>query len=163
MREGAAAAKRKPSVFSRDRSPRERIPVLRKGRGASWRVERGGVAGTAPKKGRSKRSKKRTPRSRRRLRLVWLTALVGVALYLYYQPLASYLETRNDLEARQSEVDALLVTKAGLERRLTSLTSLEATQREARRIGYVLPGEQLFVVKGIPEWRRVQRSVRGDG
>lgn len=121
------------------------------------------MARTTPAKTRPKKSKKRTPRSRRRLRLVWLTALVGVALYLYYQPLASYFGTRNDLEARQTEMDALLVTKAGLERRLTSLTSLEATQREARRIGYVLPGEQLFVVKGIPEWRRVQRSVRGDG
>jgi hypothetical protein len=25
---------------------------------------------------------------------------------------------------------------------------------EARRIGFVRRGEQLFVVKGIPEWRR---------
>ena len=40
---------------------------------------------------------------------------------------------------------------------------LEATQREARRIGYVLPGEQLFVVKGIPAWRRAQRTLRDDG
>lgn len=121
------------------------------------------VSGTPPRKARPKGSKKRTPRSRRRLRLLWLTGLVAVAAYLYYQPLASYLETRSDLEARQSEVESLLVAKAGLERRLTSSTSLEATQREARRIGYVLPGEQLFVVKGIPEWRRVQRSVRGNG
>ena len=126
-------------------------------------MERCGVAGTQAKKARSRGSKKRTPRSRRRLRLVWLTALVAVAAYLYYQPLASYLETRSDLRARQAEVNALLVTKAGLERRLTSSTSLDATQREARRIGYVRPGEQLFVVKGIPEWRRVQRSVREDG
>ena len=120
------------------------------------------VARTTSAKRRPRKSKKRTPKSRRRLRLVWLTALVGVALYLYYQPLASYLETRNDLEARQTEVDALLVTKSGLERRLASSTSLEATQREARRIGYVLPGEQLFVVKGIPEWRGMRNSSRDD-
>ena len=53
------------------------------------------------------------------------------------------------------EVERLRIAKAELELRLVNSTSLEATQREARRIGYVLPGEQLFVVKGIPEWRRV--------
>jgi cell division protein FtsB len=126
-------------------------------------VERGVVARTVSTKGRSKRAKKRTPRSRRRLRLVWLTALVGLAAYLYYQPLASYLETRNDLAARRAEVETLRITKASLELRLTNSTSLAAGQREARRLGYVRPGEQLFVVKGIPEWRRMQRTLRGDG
>jgi hypothetical protein len=108
-------------------------------------------------------TKRRTPQSRRRFRLVWLTALVGVAAYLYYQPLSSYLDTRNDLAARRAEVETLRIAKAELELRLTSSTSLEATQREARRIGFVLPGEQLFVVKGIPAWRRAQRNLRGDG
>jgi cell division protein FtsB len=113
--------------------------------------------------GRTSRKKKRTPRSRRRLRLLWLTALVGVAAYLYYQPLASYVETRNDLAARRAEVETLRITRAELEARLANFTSLEATQREARRIGYVLLGEQLFVVKGIPAWRRQQRNLRSDG
>lgn len=119
------------------------------------------VARTASTKGRAKRAKKRTPRSRRRLRLVWLTALVGLAAYLYYQPLASYFETRNHLAARRAEVETLRIAKASLELRLTNSTSLAATQREARRLGYVLPGEQLFVVKGIPEWRRVHRGRLG--
>jgi hypothetical protein len=26
--------------------------------------------------------------------------------------------------------------------------------REARRLGYVVPGERLFIVKGIQSWRR---------
>jgi cell division protein FtsB len=119
------------------------------------------VAGGVSTRNRSKRPK--APRSRRRLRLLWLIASVGLAAYLYYQPLASYVETRNDLAARRAEVETLRIAKAGLELRLTNSTSLEATQREARRIGYVLPGEQLFVVKGIPEWRRVQRSLKEDG
>jgi hypothetical protein len=109
------------------------------------------------------RPKKRIPRSKRRLRLLWLAALVGVAAYLYYQPLSSYFETKNELAARRAEVQALRVTKSELERRLQSSTSLEATMREARRIGYVLPGERLFVVKGIPDWRWAQRNVREDG
>jgi len=122
-----------------------------------------GVAEMVSKKARPKRAGKRKTQSRRRLRLLWMSALVGLSVYLYYQPLASYFETRNDLTARRVEVDRLRIAKAGLERRLVNSTSVEATQREARRIGFVLSGEQLFVVKGIPEWRRVQRSVRGDG
>lgn len=92
-----------------------------------------------------------------------MAALVGLSVYLYYQPLASYLEARSDLAARRVEVERLRIARAGLERRLVNSTSVEATQREARRIGYVLAGEQLFVVKGIPEWRRVQRTVKRDG
>jgi cell division protein FtsB len=111
------------------------------------------------------RASKRRPRGtrRRQLRLVWLLALVGVAVYLYYRPIASYLETRNDLAARRAEVETLRIARAQLESRLVTSTSLEATQREARRIGFVRPGEQLFVVKGIPDWRHAQRTLRGDG
>ena len=97
------------------------------------------------------------------MRLVWLVALVGIAVYLYYRPIASYLETRSDLAARRAEVETLSIAKAELELRLVNSTSLDAVQREARRIGYVRPGEQLFVVKGIPDWRRAHHSVRGDG
>ena len=92
-----------------------------------------------------------------------MVALVGVVSYLYYRPLASYYETRNDLVARNAEVESLRVARDSLELRLVNATSLQATQREARRIGYARPGEQLFVVKGIPAWRLTQRSVRGDG
>jgi hypothetical protein len=100
-----------------------------------------------------------TTRTRRRLRLLWLVAFVVLTTWLYYRPLASYLEARNELASRTSEVESLRVVRADLELRLANATSLEATQREARRIGYVLPGEQLFVVKGIPDWRRA-RSAR---
>jgi cell division protein FtsB len=110
-----------------------------------------------------KTSTKRVLRSKRRLRLLWPLLIVGVAAYLYSQPLASYFETRNDLASRRAEVDSLRIQKAQLEQRLASFTSLEATKREARRIGYVAPGEQLFVVKGIPAWRRAQRTLREHG
>ena len=122
------------------------------------------MAARRDERGEGKRTRRRrVPRSRRRLRLVWLVVLVGVVAYLYYRPLASYVETRSDLAAREAEVEALRTVKAGLEQRLASSTSLEATRREARRIGWVRPGEQLFVVKGIPDWRRQQRSLRGNG
>ena len=118
------------------------------------------MAGRASKK---TRPKKRAPRSKRQLRLLWLVALVSATAYFYYQPLASYFETRSQLEARRAEVETLRIVKSELEGRLQSSTSLGATKREARRIGYVLPGEQLFVIKGIPNWRRTQRTLRRDG
>jgi hypothetical protein len=90
---------------------------------------------------------------RRRLRLLWATALLGVVAYLYYQPISTYFETRNDLTARRAEVESLRLVRAELELRLVSSTSVESLEREARRINYVRPGERLFVVKGIPAWR----------
>jgi cell division protein FtsB len=85
-------------------------------------------------------------------------AILGVAVYLYYRPLASYLETRSDVAARRAEVETLRIARAQLELRLVNSTSIEATEREARRIGYVKPGEQLFVVKGVPAWRHARSA-----
>ena len=100
---------------------------------------------------------------RRRFRLLWVVAILGVAVYLYYRPLASYFETRSDLATTRAEVETLRIQKSGLELRLANSTSTEATRREARRIGYVRPGERLFIVKGIPDWRRAHRNLREDG
>lgn len=86
--------------------------------------------------------------------------ILGITVYLYYRPLASYLETRNDLSERRAEVEALKVARAQLELRLVNSMSVEATEREARRSGYVKPGEQLFVVKGIPAWRQARSAAR---
>ena len=118
------------------------------------------MAGRATEKAPT-RSKKARPRAqRRRLRLLWAVAILGIAVYLYYRPLASYLETRSDLAARRAEVETLRIARAQLELRLVNSTSIEATEREARRIGYVKPGEQLFVVKGIPAWRQARSASR---
>jgi hypothetical protein len=120
------------------------------------------VAGRTPAKPRRPR-RRGASRLRARLRLVWLVAFVGLVAYLYYQPLTSYFETRGDLAAEREQVESLAVARAGLELRLVNATSLEATQREARRIGFVRPGERMFVVKGIPEWRKAARKLRADG
>jgi hypothetical protein len=93
---------------------------------------------------------------RRRLGLVWAIGIVGIALYLYYRPISSYLETRNDLATRRAEVENLRLVRAELELRLVSSTSVGSLEREARRINYVRPGERLFVVKGIPAWRQAR-------
>jgi cell division protein FtsB len=97
------------------------------------------------------------------MRLLWVVVVALLSVYLYYRPLSSYFHTRHDLDAQRAEVEVLRAEKGRLEQRLQVSTSLEATRREARRIGYVRPGERLFIVKGIPEWRKARRSLGGDG
>lgn len=83
-----------------------------------------------------------------------------VSAFLYARPIASYLETRDQLAARHSEVRELRAEKARVIARLQRSTSLDALARDARRIGYVRPGEQLFIVKGVDDWRRRDADAR---
>lgn len=105
---------------------------------------------------RGRKAKRRI--GRRRLRLLWAVAIVGIAVYLYYRPIASYLETKNDLAASRAEVETLRLVRAELELRLVNAASVGSLEREARRINYVKPGERLFVVKGIPAWRAARST-----
>jgi len=89
----------------------------------------------------------------------WLAvAVVGLVAFLYYRPLTSYLQARHDLANSVSELRTLKAQQARLERRLAAQTTTDTLVREARRLGYVKPGERLFIVKGIPEWRAARRE-----
>ena len=100
---------------------------------------------------------RRPPRSSLALRWLAVGGLVLVGL-LYYRPVRTYFERRDAVAARQAQVAALAQRQASLERRLKYVESAAAVAREARRIGYVKPGEQLFIVKGIPAWRAAKRA-----
>ena len=111
----------------------------------------------------ARRRRARATRSTVVLRSLAVGALVLVAL-LYYRPLRTYVETRDRLDRRQAEVAALRARKDALERRLAAATSEAALLREARRLSYVKPNEQLFIVKGIGAvTRKPGRSIGGDG
>ena len=77
-------------------------------------------------------------------------------------PLRSWLETRHELASRRSEVAELAAEKRALQERLTASTSLDALAREARMLGFVKPGEHLFMVKGIEAWKKAH-TIGGDG
>jgi cell division protein FtsB len=106
--------------------------------------------------------RRRAPRSSIILRRVAAGALVLIA-FLYFRPIRTYLHTRDTLAGRQKEVRGLQAQKRELERRLRTSTSTEALVLEARRLALVKPGERLFIVKGIPEWRRHHRTIGGGG
>src|SRR5262249_53901989 len=63
------------------------------------------------------------------------------------------------LNDRRAVVRRLEGEKATLERRLASSTSPATLAREARAMGYVKPGERLYIVKGIEQWRRRGRAT----
>jgi hypothetical protein len=89
----------------------------------------------------------------------WLAvgALVLVAL-LYYRPVKAYVDARGQLGQHQQMVQKLQADKARLQHRLGSSTSIATLAREARALGYVRPGERLYIVKGINYWRKLQRA-----
>jgi cell division protein FtsB len=86
-------------------------------------------------------------------------ALVLVGL-LYYRPLHDYVDARSQRDVRVAAVRQLQKERAALERRLRRASSLAVLAREARTLGYIRPGEQLFIVKDIPQWRRGQHGPR---
>jgi cell division protein FtsB len=108
-------------------------------------------------------------RNRRRSRSIvlrrWFAvgALVLIGL-LYYRPLKAYVDAKSELAQREQIVQKLKVDRATLQRQLGASTSVATLAREARaRLGYVRPGEHLFIVKGINEWRKLQReTLRGE-
>jgi cell division protein FtsB len=85
-------------------------------------------------------------------------ALVLVGL-LYYRPLHDYLVARSQRAVSVAAVRQLQLEQASLEKRLRRASSLVVLAREARTLGYIRPGEHLFIVKDIPQWRRRQHPT----
>lgn len=103
------------------------------------------------------------PRPGFALRWASVGVLALVAL-LYYRPLRTYVDTHRTLSARRAEVRSLSAQNHLLERRVAASGSLAALEREARRLGYVKPGEHLFIVQGISEWqKRLRATLRRHG
>lgn len=101
------------------------------------------------------KGKRKRGRLRRRAPRWLLPAVVlVVAGFLYFRPISTYLETREQLDGRRAEVAALRAERARVKARLARATSLDELARAARRIGYVRPGEHLFIVKGTAAWKR---------
>ena len=85
----------------------------------------------------------------------WLAVgVLALVALLYYRPLKAYVDANGQLTERSATVQKLELQKQQLQRRLGSSTSLSTLAREARALGYVRPGEHLFIVKGINDWRK---------
>ena len=76
--------------------------------------------------------------------------LVGV---LYWKPIRSYEHTHAALQRREAQVSRLETQQRELKARIATVGTGQELVREARRLGFVKPGEQLFIVRGIAAWR----------
>ena len=104
------------------------------------------------------RRRKRAPRRLSRWLAVAAVLLMG---FLYWKPIHAYLHARDEVAQRRAEVGALAAQKQVLLRRLSFSTSMDALAHEARRLGFVRPGEHLYIVKGIPAWRQRHKATIG--
>ena len=94
----------------------------------------------------------------------WLgVGAVCLIALLYYRPVRTYVQTHRTLVKREADVRALQAQRRALERKLATSATDAALVREARRLGYVRPGERLFIVKGLEAWDRARRTIRRDG
>jgi cell division protein FtsB len=107
----------------------------------------------------TRKRRRRRPGGRIARRWLAVGALLLVGL-LYYRPLHDYLNARAQQSVRVEAVRKLQKEQAALERRLKHASSLAALAAEARALGYIRPGEHLFIVKDIPQWRRRQHGGR---
>jgi cell division protein FtsB len=85
------------------------------------------------------------------MRWIGLAAIVLVGL-LYARPLRSYIDTKHELAGRAADVQALKAEKRELQHKLAQSSTGEALVGQARTLGYVRPGERLYIVKGISAW-----------
>jgi len=91
-----------------------------------------------------------------RLRPTRLLAIGAAVLvcFLYWKPLHSYVATKHELRTRQEQVQALKAEKAALEKKIALAGTTQELTRQARLLGLVKPGEQLYIVRGINAWRK---------
>jgi cell division protein FtsB len=93
----------------------------------------------------------------RRWFAVAVLVLVGL---LYYRPLHDYFGTRAQRAQRHAQMEKLERQQAALKRKLQEASSPAALAAEERLLGFIHPGEHLFIVKDIHQWRRRQNHSR---
>ena len=90
-----------------------------------------------------------------RLKPTRLLAIAGLLLvaFLYWKPMHTYARAKGDLASRRAEVRSLKAEKARLEKKIALANTDTELIKQARQLGLVRPGEQLFLVNGIAAWR----------
>jgi cell division protein FtsB len=95
-------------------------------------------------------------RPRRQFALLrWLGVAVVCAIAVaYVQPIRAYFDAKADVASHRAERAALVAKRAKLNRRLALAGTDDFIEREARRLGFVRPGERLFIIQGLETWKR---------
>jgi cell division protein FtsB len=83
-------------------------------------------------------------------RCALLAVFVGIVL-LYMGPARSLFEAVGQSKARNAEVQRLERENRRLTARKRALQRPGTMEREARRLGYVKPGEHAYVIRDLPK------------
>ena len=82
-------------------------------------------------------------------RVALLFLLIGI-VGLYVRPALSYVDTRGRAAAQERELRRLQAEHRRLLARRGALRRPGTLEREARKLGYVKPGERAYVIEGLP-------------
>jgi cell division protein FtsB len=82
-------------------------------------------------------------------RVALLCVLVAIVA-LYVGPARSYFTTRTEAAEKRAEVQRLEREHERLLERRRSLLQPQTLEHEARRLGYVEPGEKAYVIEDLP-------------
>ena len=74
-------------------------------------------------------------------------------IYLYINPLRTYLSTYQEARTKRAEVAQLQREHAELVKRSRELRAAGSIETEARRLGMVKRDERAYVVRGLPAER----------
>lgn len=73
---------------------------------------------------------------------------------LYAGPLRSYYDKRELVRSEHDRVALLRSQHDALEQKLRNAKKDESVKRAARHLFYIKPGERLYIVTGVDDWRR---------
>jgi cell division protein FtsB len=104
------------------------------------------------------RKRSRRPPARTLARRWSVIAGIVVVAYLYYHPLRTYFATKHQLDSARTQVSQLAAEHRQLRAQLSASSTTSSLAREARELGYVRPGEELFIVQGIDAWLRTHNT-----
>ena len=81
---------------------------------------------------------------------VALLCVLVVVVGLYIGPARSYWTARGEAKEKREAVQRLEAERDRLEARRKALTTPATLEAEARKLGYVMPGEKAYVVEDLP-------------
>ena len=106
---------------------------------------------------RASKRPRRLSRPAHALRWIGLVILLAVAVG-YVQPLRAYQDATADVAAQKAQIDRIEQANATLEQHIEETETPAFVEREARKLGLVKPGERLFIVTGVDEWKHERRA-----
>jgi cell division protein FtsB len=107
-----------------------------------------------------RRASKRPSKSALALRWIGVAILLVVAAG-YVQPIRAYQQAQDDVAVRRAQVERMEQRNESLETKLEEADTTEFIERSARRLGLVKPGERLFTITDVDEWKGHRQGRSG--